>query len=59
MARRMAVVTAHQLSTVRNADQIAVLEGGRVAETSTHDELLARRGAYARLYAVQFGRAAW
>lgn len=58
MAGRTAVVIAHRLSTVRNADLIAVSDGGRVAETGTHDELLARRGAYARLYAVQFGRAA-
>ena len=40
------VVVAHRLSTVRNADNIIVLDRGRVAESGTHDELVARRGAY-------------
>ena len=49
MKGRTAVVIAHRLSTIRNADRIVVLEGGRVAESGTHDELLQRRGFYARI----------
>lgn len=51
---RTAVVIAHRLSTVRKADQILVIEGGRVIERGTHADLLARDGAYAKLYATQF-----
>lgn len=51
---RTAIVIAHRLSTVRNADQIVVLEGGRVVERGRHEELLAAGGRYAELYATQF-----
>ncbi|PNV31539.1 ABC transporter [Streptomyces sp. DH-12] len=51
---RTAVVIAHRLSTVRAADLILVVEGGRVAERGTHEELLAAGGRYAELYRTQF-----
>lgn len=47
--RRTTIVIAHRLSTVRNADQIAVIEAGKVRERGTHDNLLAEGGLYARL----------
>jgi subfamily B ATP-binding cassette protein MsbA len=53
MLNRTSFVIAHRLSTVRRADAIIVLEGGRIVETGRHDELLARVGAYAKLYELQ------
>jgi ATP-binding cassette, subfamily B, bacterial MsbA len=54
---RTVFVIAHRLSTITHADQILVLDRGEIAERGTHAELLTRRGAYYRLYSLQFGDA--
>jgi len=51
---RTSLVIAHRLSTVREADQILVIDNGRVVETGTHEDLLAAGGLYAELYRTQF-----
>ncbi|WP_442934008.1 ABC transporter ATP-binding protein [Micromonospora sp. CPCC 205561] len=55
---RTSFVIAHRLSTIRDADLILMMEDGRIVEQGTHDELLAARGAYHRLYRSQFSAAA-
>ena len=57
MRGRTTFVIAHRLSTIRHADQIVVLRDGTVAERGTFDELVARGGAFTRLYDAQFARA--
>ncbi|HEY0890936.1 MAG TPA: ABC transporter ATP-binding protein [Nocardioides sp.] len=56
LAGRTSLVIAHRLSTVRNADQILVVDAGRIVERGTHDELLTAGGLYAELYRTQFDR---
>jgi len=55
MKHRTTLVIAHRLSTIEMADQVVVLEQGRVVETGTHQELLARGEVYSSLYHTQFG----
>src|SRR5262249_24097534 len=50
---RVVILVSHRFSTVRIADLIVVLDGARVAEVGTHDELMARGGRYAELYGIQ------
>jgi len=52
---RTVVMIAHRLSTVKKADVIHVMDAGRIVESGTHDELVAKGGAYARLHRTQFG----
>ena len=54
MRGRTTLVIAHRLSTVRRADRILVLDGGRIVEQGAHAELLTRRGLYRRLHDMQY-----
>jgi len=52
---RTCIVVAHRLSTIRNADRIAVFQGGVVVEQGTHQQLLAKKGVYYMLITTQLG----
>jgi ATP-binding cassette subfamily B protein len=54
LKNRTSIVIAHRLSTVRDADQILVLEQGQIIERGRHEQLLAKQGLYAELYQRQF-----
>ena len=49
------IIIAHRISAVRHADEILVLEGGRVAERGTHEQLLAQKGLYYKTWQAQYG----
>ena len=53
---RTAVIVSHDLNTIRNADQILVMDKGRVVERGTHAELVAQRGLYFRLHQLSHSR---
>lgn len=54
LENRTAIIIAHRLSTIQNSDKIIVLHKGEVREVGTHDELLALKGIYYRLYQLQY-----
>ena len=54
MRDRTSIVIAHRLSTIRDSDLIVVMDQGRIVEQGNHDELLARKGKYYRLYMTQY-----
>ena len=58
-AGRTTVIVAHRLTTIRDADRIAVIQDGRVTEIGTHAELMSRDGWYARMYRLQMDEKAW
>ena len=59
VAEKTVIVIAHRLHSIMSADNIIVLEDGRVAESGTHEQLLAAGGIYANLWAEQSRAASW
>jgi ATP-binding cassette subfamily B protein len=55
MKGKTSIVIAHRLATIRNADQILVVNDGTIQESGTHQELLQKGGLYAQFYDLQFG----
>ena len=53
LRQRTSIIVSHRISTVRDADQILVLDGGRIAERGTHDALIRQNGLYAELHRQQ------
>ena len=56
MENRTVFVVAHRLSTIRNADCIVVLEDGQIVESGNHDQLLVKKGHYAKFYEQQYAK---
>ena len=59
LAGKTLLVIAHRLETIRDADNILVLQEGRITESGTHESLLAREGLYTRLWALQNTIKSW
>ena len=54
MAHKTCLIIAHRLSTIKNADNILVLNNGQIIESGKHDQLMAKKGFYYKLYTIQF-----
>ncbi len=59
IAGRTVIVIAHRLKTIRDADQIIVLNEGKLAESGTHDSLMAQNGLYNKLWTIQAQSSGW
>lgn len=59
LADRTVIMIAHKLSTIRNVDQILVLEDGKISQRGTHETLIAQRGLYKKLWDMQYQTSSW